>query len=391
MNESSFVHIARRMADIEPFHVMDLLALARKLEMQGREIVHMEIGEPDFATPAPIVRAAQRALEKGATHYTPAVGIMALREKIAEHYLNRFSLHVQPEQIIITPGASGALMLALGVLINPGDKVLMPDPGYPCNRHFVRLFEGQAVEIPVGTTTDYQLTADLLEKQGQEDAIAIMLASPSNPTGTVLNPADLAALHQYANRTDTHLLIDEIYQGLAYDLQIQSAAGQADNTFIINSFSKYFCMTGWRLGWLVAPPAYCRELDKLAQNIFLAPPTLAQHAAMAAFDTDTLEILETQREAFKQRRDFLLPAIQALGFKVSVKPQGAFYLYADCSDVTDDSFRFCHDVLNDAGVAITPGKDFGSNQAAQHVRFAYTTSMDQLKRGVDRLQSYLKT
>jgi len=391
MNDSPIVRIARRMADIEPFHVMDLLAVARQLEAQGREIVHMEIGEPDFVTPAPIVRAAQTALEKGYTHYTPAVGLTALREKIAEHYLSRFNTRVSPEQIIITPGASGALMLALGVLINPGDKVLMSDPGYPCNRHFVRLLEGQPVGIPVDATTDYQLTADTLEKLGHEDAVALMLASPSNPTGTVITPDGLAALNQYANKSNIHLLVDEIYQGLVYDFQIESAAGRSVNTFVINSFSKYFCMTGWRLGWLVVPSAYCREVDKLAQNIFLAPPTLAQYAAMAAFDADTTEILEAQRQAFKQRRDFLLPAIQALGFNVSVKPQGAFYLYADCSGLTDDSFRFCHDVLKEAGVAITPGKDFGSNQAERHVRFAYTTSMEKLQLGVERLQSYLNT
>ncbi|NOZ51589.1 MAG: pyridoxal phosphate-dependent aminotransferase [Gammaproteobacteria bacterium] len=379
------------MADIEPFHVMDLLAVAKQLEAQGREIVHMEIGEPDFATPPAIIYAAQKALEKGYTHYTPAVGIAILREKIAEHYFSRFNTTVSPEQIIITPGASGALMLALGVLINPGDKVLMSDPGYPCNRHFVRLFEGQAVGIAVDATTQYQLTADMLAKQRYEDAVAVMLASPSNPTGTILSTTELAALNQYADKTSTHLLVDEIYQGLVYDSHIESVAGKFDNAFVINSFSKYFCMTGWRLGWLVVPQAYCREVDKLAQNIFLAPPTLAQYAALVAFETETTEILDAQREILKQRRDFLLSAIQALGFKVSVKPQGAFYLYADCSDLTDDSFVFCYSLLKEAGVAITPGKDFGSNQAAHYVRFAYTTSMDKLQLGVERIKAYLNS
>lgn len=381
--------IARRMADIQPFHVMDLLARARALEAGGADIVHMEIGEPDFVTADPIVTAGQRALAQGHTHYTPACGLPELRAALSGHYQRQHGIAVPPHRIVITPGASGALQLVLSVLINPGDQVLMADPGYPCNRHFVRLVEGEAVGIPVTAATDYQLTAELVAQNWTSCSVAVLLASPSNPTGTLIDAKELAAIHDIVRQRNGVLIVDEIYHGLVYDAKASSALNCGDDIFVINSFSKYYGMTGWRLGWLVAPEAYLRSIDKLAQNIFLAASTPAQHAALAAFEPATLAILDQRRNEFQARRDYLLPALRELGFIISGTPQGAFYLYADCSRFTDDSYRFVYEVLESVGVAITPGIDFGFNKPERHVRFAYTTSLERLREGVRRLGKHL--
>ena len=380
---------AARMQSIEPFHVMDLLARARTLEAAGRSIIHMEVGEPDFVTPPAIIEAGINALKQGHTHYTPAVGLPELRAAIAHFYQEHHAVEISPRRIVITPGASGALQLILGILVNPGERVLMADPGYPCNRHFVRLFEGEPVSIPVDAGTGYQLTADLVDRYWSEHTRSVMCASPSNPTGTVLDSGELGAIADVVARHRGRLIVDEIYHGLVYDTAIPSVLELGDEAFVINSFSKYFGMTGWRLGWLVAPADFIEAIDRLAQNIFLAASTPAQYAALAAFLPDSRIVLEQRREAFRQRRDFLLPALRQLGFDIPVIPQGAFYLYADCSRFTEDSFHFCHELLDKAGVAITPGCDFGHFQAARHVRFAYTTSMENLQEGVDRLQRYL--
>jgi len=378
------------MRDIEPFHVMDLLARARALEATGRDIIHMEIGEPDFDTPAPIREAGKRALDEGRTHYTPAVGLPALREAISGFYQSEYGVAVAPERIVVTPGASGALLLAIGALVNPGEQVLMADPSYPCNRHFVRLLEGDAVGVPVDASSDYQLTPDLVERHWSEHTVAAMLASPSNPTGTVVSTENLEKMANIAANWGGRLIVDEIYHGLVYEGSTETALAVSDELFVINSFSKYFCMTGWRLGWLVAPEAYVREADKLAQNIFLAAPTISQYAALAAFKPETRKILAEHREAFRERRDFLLPALRDLGFDIPVTPVGAFYLYADCSRFTDDSYAFAYDLLEQAGVAVTPGRDFGANKPERHVRFAYTTSLEKLEQGVERLAAYLQ-
>ncbi len=383
------LRIARRMADIQPFHVMDLLARARALEAAGKDIVHMEIGEPDFVTPQPIIAAGQRALAEGRTHYTPACGLPELRAAISDHYQREQGLAIAPERIVITPGASGALQLVLSVLINPGDQVLMADPGYPCNRHFVRLVEGEAVGIPVTAATDFQLTAELVERAWTARTVAVLLASPSNPTGTLIGAEELAAIHRVVQQRGGMLIVDEIYHGLVYDTKTRSALHNGADIFVINSFSKYYGMTGWRLGWLVAPDAWLRSIDKLAQNIFLAASTPAQYAALAAFTLETQAILEQRRAEFQARRDYLLPALRELGFIIAGTPQGAFYLYADCSRFTDDSYRFVYDVLEIAGVAITPGIDFGSNAPQRHVRFAYTTSLERLREGINRLTKHL--
>ncbi len=381
--------IANRIAAIQPFHVMALLARARKLEAEGRDIVHMEIGEPDFDTPAPIVRAGIEALQSGKHHYTPAKGLMELRQAISGYYQSRYGASVDPERILITPGSSGALQLLMAVLINPGQQVLMADPGYPCNRNFVRLVEGEAVSIAVDATTGYQINVGHLQQHWSAQSKAALVASPANPTGTLISRADMQAMADFVSGQRGHLLVDEIYHGLTYGTKEETALAISDDVFVINSFSKFFGMTGWRLGWLVAPQAYVDALDKVAQNIFLSAPTPAQYAALAAFTPETMTILDQRRQIFQQRRDYLLPALKKLGFEIPVTPQGAFYLYANCSGITEDSYAFCLQLLEDAGVAVTPGKDFGDNRPQQHVRFAYTTSLQQLEKGVERLQQFL--
>ena len=385
----SITPIAKRMADIQPFHVMDVLARARQMEAAGQSIVHLEIGEPDFATPQPIIDAGQLALQRKQTHYTPALGLPELRQAIAEYYRTRFNVVVPWQRIVITPGASGALQLALGVLIDPGQQVLMADPGYPCNRHFVRLFEGSALSVAVDSATGYQLTASHITQYWNENTVAAMLASPSNPTGTLVDKTEMRAIVEQVKQRKGRLLVDEIYQGLVYDSEDYTTLEITDQAFVINSFSKYFGMTGWRLGWLVVPDGYVDVVDRLAQNIFLAAPTLSQYAALAAFSAESQTILLQRREEFRVRRDYLLPALRHLGFKIPLMPQGAFYIYADCSQFTDDSYLFVQNILRDAGVALTPGIDFGQHRAAQHVRFAYTRSVDVLEQAVQRLSGFL--
>jgi aspartate/methionine/tyrosine aminotransferase len=368
---------------------MKLLARARELEAQGRSVVHMEIGEPDFTTPQPVTDAGIRALQQGQTHYTPAAGLPGLREAIARHYRDQFGVTVDARRILITPGASGALQLILAVLVDPGSQVLMADPGYPCNRNFVYLYEGEPVMIPVGPEHGYQLSADMLEQHWTGRTCCAMLASPSNPTGTVVSVDSMQAMLELVRQREGVLIVDEIYQNLCYHGKPQTALALGDDLFVINSFSKYFGMTGWRLGWLVAPEAYVDHLDMLAQNLFLAASTPAQYAALAAFEAPTQEVLEQRRQEFLHRRDYLLPALRALGFDIPVEPQGAFYLYADCSRFTGNSYTFATTLLEQAGVAITPGIDFGRYKADQHVRFAYTTSMEKLQQGVARLADFI--
>ena len=378
---------ARRLSRIEPFHVMDILARARAMEAQGKSIVHMEIGEPDFPPAAGIVQAGIDALNAGRTHYTPALGLPELRAAIARSY--PAGERPDPGRIVITPGASGALQLVFAALINPGDQVLMADPGYPCHRHFVRLFEGEPVTIPVDATTDYQLNAELIRRYWAKNTVAVLLASPSNPTGTLISDREMAEITKTVEQLGGVLIVDEIYHGLIYAGESSSALAHSSEVFIINSFSKYYGMTGWRLGWLVAPAEYLPAIDKLAQNIFLASSTPAQYAALAAFTPAVQHELQRRRDIFRERRDFLLPALRALGLVIPVVPQGAFYLYADCSGFTGDSHDFSLSLLERAGVAITPGLDFGSHRASQHVRFSYANTIENLHAGVTRIRDYL--
>ncbi len=381
--------LARRVGRIVPFYVMDLLARAKELESSGRSVIHMEVGEPDFVTAQPIIDAGKQALDAGHTGYTPASGIPELRKVIARHYEDRFGIELDPRRVIVTPGSSGALQLIIGVLVDPGEEVLMADPGYPCNKNFVEVFSGVPVPLAVGAETGYQLTADLVERSWGPETSAVLVASPSNPTGTLLSRLEMEKIYELVKSKGGILIVDEIYQELVYSGDSYTALDIGDDIFVINSFSKYFGMTGWRLGWLVAPEPYIDNIDCLAQNIFLSCSAPAQYAALQAFSPSCHQIMEERRLAFRERRDFLLPALTEIGFDIAVKPEGAFYLYANCSKLTDDSFKFCYDLLEAEGVAITPGKDFGSNKPEQHIRFAYTTSIEKMKEAVKRLKRFI--
>ncbi|MEA9905134.1 pyridoxal phosphate-dependent aminotransferase [Xanthomonas campestris pv. raphani] len=381
---------SRRSQDIAPFHVMALLARANALEQAGHDVIHLEIGEPDFTTAAPVVAAGQAALAAGHTRYTAARGLPALREAIAGFYAQRYGCHIDPERVLVTPGGSGALLLASSLLVDPSKHWLLADPGYPCNRHFLRLVEGGAQLVPVGPESDYQLTPALVDACWTADSVGALVASPANPTGSVLSRAQLAALSQALQARGGHLVVDEIYHGLTYGLDAHSALEVDDSAFVLNSFSKYFGMTGWRLGWLIAPPSAVPELEKLAQNLYISASSIAQHAALACFTPESIAIFEARRAEFQQRRDYLLPALRTLGFDIAVEPQGAFYLYADISAFSKDAQAFCTHFLETEHVAFTPGIDFGHYRANQHVRIAYTQSLPRLEQAVERIARGLR-
>jgi aspartate/methionine/tyrosine aminotransferase len=383
------IKTADRMACIKPFHVMDILARAHQLEAEGKEVFHMEVGEPDFVTLAEISEAGRKALAEGKIHYTAATGLPLLREAISDYYLREYNRQVAAERIVVTPGASGALQLVLGVTINPGEGVLMSDPGYPCNRHMVSMFGGEVQPVPVDADSEFQLNLELVKKYWQVNSKAVMLASPSNPTGTIIASDELRGICEYVRARQGVVIVDEIYHGLIYEGMVETAADYADNVIVINSFSKYFGMTGWRVGWLVAPEELIKPIDHLAQNIFLAAPTPSQHAAVTALSPSMKPALDERRDVFRQRRDYLVAAIKSLGFEVPVYPRGAFYVYANSTGLAEDSLELSRQLLEHAGVAITPGIDFGDNHHSDYVRLAYTTSIENLEAGIEAIRGYL--
>lgn len=377
---------ADRLADIEPFRVVEVLTRAKELEAQGRDIIHLEAGEPDFATAEPIIRAGQESLGRGETYYSQAAGIPELRQAISDFYRSDYGLDIPVERIMVTPGASGALLLISALLMNPGDGMLMTDPGYPCNRHFLRLVEGEGQLVPVGPEDHFQLQAEKAAAHWQANTIGAMVASPANPTGEILTRSELTELYELCREKNGHMVVDEIYHGLSYgDVDTPSILEITDQAFVINSFSKYFGMTGWRLGWLVAPEAAMPHLEKLAQNLFISMSTMGQAAALAAFTPQTRKILDERREEFARRRDYLLPELRKLGFEIPNTPAGALYIYAGIKAFADNSQQFCLDMLEKHGIAITPGVDFGSYRSNEYIRFAYTTGMERLQEGVRRM------
>ena len=394
------MRISSRAEKIEPFYVMEVTKAASKLARDvahtDRPMVFLNIGEPDF-TAAPLVQeAAQKAIHAGLTQYTQATGLEPLRERISDWYATRFGVQVPAHRIVITAGASAALHLACLALINPGDEILMPDPSYPCNRHFVSAAEGRAVLLPTSAQDRFQLRADQVQEAWGPKTRGVLLASPSNPTGTSIDPDELRKIHQVVQSRGGITLVDEIYLGLSFDAQYgQSALALDDSVISINSFSKYFNMTGWRLGWMVVPDALVGVVERLAQNLFICPSTIAQHAALACFEADSLALYEQRRAEFKARRDYFLPALQSLGLQVPVMPDGAFYAWADCSQACQklglkDSWDFSLEVMHRAHVAITPGRDFGTAQTAQFVRFSTASSLAQLQTAVERLRALLQ-
>lgn len=377
-----------RSQQVEPFQVMAILAQAQKLQAQGVDVIHLEVGEPDFPTAEPIINAGIQALRDGNTGYTPALGLPELREKIAQYYHQRFAVRIQPERVVLAPGASGALLLLAAARLNPGDGLLLANPGYPCNKQFARVFEAHAQLIDTGPADNFQLTPEHIQQHWHDRTKAALVASPSNPTGTVLSPEELARLAAAVRQQGGELWVDEIYQGLNYGADAHTVLSVADDAVVLNSFSKFFGMTGWRLGWAIVPEEWVPGLEALAQNLFLAPPTPSQYAALAAFSPDSMAIFEQRRLELAERREYMLNALPALGFVIPAQPQGAFYVYADASHFTQDSLAWCQQVLKETGVAITPGVDFG-DPTNTHVRFAFTTGIERLQEAIERLQRFL--
>ncbi|WP_136415060.1 pyridoxal phosphate-dependent aminotransferase [Herbaspirillum sp. ST 5-3] len=380
--------LASRLANIAPFHVMELAKMATELERQGRSIIHMGIGEPDFTAPPPVIEAATRAMADGKLQYTSAVGIPSLRQAISAHYERVYGLDIAPSRVIVTAGASAALLLACAALVERDAEVLMPDPSYPCNRHFVAAFEGVAKLIPSGPEDRFQLSDATVCDQWSPATRGVLLASPSNPTGTSIPHDELAKIVASVRERKGFTIVDEIYQGLTYDETPFSALSLGEDVIVINSFSKYFNMTGWRLGWLVVPERMVPQVEKLAQNLFICASSIAQHAGVACFSPESIAIYERRKAEFKRRRDYIVPALRELGFKVPVTPDGAFYVYADCSSLSDDADRLTIEMLNKAGVVLVPGLDFGPYTARQYIRLSYATSMDNLREAVGRLTSF---
>ena len=388
-----------RAARIEPFYVMEIAkaaqALAAEVAGSSSPMIFLNIGEPDFTAPPLVQEAAAKAVRDGATQYTQALGIAPLRERISDWYAQRFGVQVPARRIAITAGASAALQLACLALIDTGDEVLMPDPSYPCNRHFVSAAEGTAVLIPTTAQERFQLSADKVRAAWTERTRGVLLASPSNPTGTSIAPEELRRIHGVVQEHGGITLIDEIYLGLSYEEQFGHTALAIDDDIIsINSFSKYFNMTGWRLGWMVVPEALVPVVERLAQNLFICPSTIAQHAALACFEAESLAEYERRRAEFKARRDYFIPALQSLGLQVPVMPDGAFYAWADCSAACErlgvnGSWDLAYALMRQAHLAVTPGRDFGTHDPQRYVRFSTANSMAQLQEAVARLQPLL--
>jgi aspartate/methionine/tyrosine aminotransferase len=381
---------AARTTLIEPFYVMEVVKEAAALAATGHSVIHLSIGEPDFTAPEPVRRAAIAAIERGETQYTGALGLQPLRERIAHWYGTRFGCQVDASRIVVTAGASGALLLACAAMLEHEAELLMPDPSYPCNRHFATALGGRARLVPCGPEQRFQLTADDVQANWTSATGGVLVASPSNPTGTSIEPAVLVDLIAAVHRRKGFVISDEIYQGLSYGHAPTSALQSSDDVVVINSFSKYFSMTGWRLGWIVAPAPLVPVLEKLAQNLYICPSAIAQRAAVACFDDESIAVYEERRAEFQRRRDFLLPALVELGFRIPVTPDGAFYVYADISRFADDSFTFVRDLLRATGVCLVPGKDFGRAAPERYVRISYATSLDRLQEAVERMRRHLR-
>ncbi len=390
-NSATSYRLSSAMTAVNPFRVMAVMQRAAELESEGRKIVHMEVGEPDFVTAQPIIDAAKQALDAGYTSYTPAPGITALRQAIADHYLRTYGVHIARERVLVTPGASTGLMLLAHLLVSPGAGILMADPAYPCVRNFIHLVNGVPQLLPVTAADNFQPTIAQAQARCDESTAGLWLASPGNPTGTVVDRQELQTFSDWTAASGLHLLVDEIYHGLHYVDDLPSVLEVSDQAFVVNSFSKYFGMTGWRLGWIVVPDEAVSRANILAQNLYISAPVMAQHAAIVALQESTRPILEERRQSFRQRRDYLQQALQELGFSLPAPVAGAFYIYAGIEKFSDNAEQFCAWMLDEHGVALTPGTDFGDYQSQQHVRIAFTTSMADLELGISRMREALAT
>ena len=386
MGEENSVKYAERVRKIEPFRVMDIVARAAALEAEGHDVVHMEVGEPDFPTPGAIVKAGQKALSAGKTKYTTAQGLPELRECISQQYMDWYGISIDPSRIFVTTGGSAALLLVTAMLLNVDEGFLMTDPGYPCNRHFLHAFEAEPQLVPVTADDHFQLTPALIERHWKDNTRGALIASPANPTGAVIARKDLEQIANAIKERNGYLVVDEIYHGLVYgDVAQDSVLSIDPSAFVVNSFSKYFGMTGWRLGWMVVPPDAVKIAEKLSQNLFICPSSVAQYAALGAFSTDAKNEMERNKAEFKKRRDFLVPALRKLGFGVPLMPEGAFYVYAKLPAGLGSSEAFAQFLLEQHHVAITPGTDFGTYLAEDYARFSYSQDLETLKKGVERI------
>lgn len=386
MGEENSVKYAERVRKIEPFRVMDIVARAAALEADGHDVVHMEVGEPDFPTPGAIVKAGQKALTAGKTKYTTAQGLPELRECISQQYMDWYGISIDPSRIFVTTGGSAALLLVTAMLLNVDEGFLMTDPGYPCNRHFLHAFEAEPQLVPVTADDHFQLTPALIERHWKDNTRGALIASPANPTGAVIARKDLEQIANAIKERNGYLVVDEIYHGLVYgDVAQDSVLSIDPSAFVVNSFSKYFGMTGWRLGWMVVPPDAVKIAEKLSQNLFICPSSVAQYAALGAFSTDAKNEMERNKAEFKKRRDFLVPALRKLGFGVPLMPEGAFYVYAKLPAGLGSSEAFAQSLLEQHHVAITPGTDFGTYLAEDYARFSYSQDLETLKKGVERI------
>ena len=390
--------LAGRLDHIEPFYVMECAKAAAEIAASpacdpahgGSPMIFLNIGEPDFTAPSRVQHAAQECLSRGRTQYTPATGLPALREKLSGWYAERFGLDIAPHRIVITAGASAALQLACLALVDRGDEVLMPDPSYACNRHFVAAADGVPVLLPSSPEHRFQLDAAGVQAAWGERTRGVLLASPSNPTGTSIAYDEMGRIAKVVRERGGFTLVDEIYLGLSFDEAYgHSALAHGDDIVSINSFSKYFSMTGWRLGWLVLPESLVAPVEKLAQNLYICASTVAQHAALACFEPECLAEYERRRHEFKTRRDYLVPALNALGLNVPVMPDGAFYAWADCSAHAASSWDFAFEMMRGAHIAVTPGRDFGPHAGERFLRFSYASSMGSLTEAMTRLQRWL--
>ena len=386
MGEENSVKYAERVRKIEPFRVMDIVARAAALEADGHDVVHMEVGEPDFPTPGAIVKAGQKALSAGKTKYTTAQGLPELRECISQQYMDWYGISIDPSRIFVTTGGSAALLLVTAMLLNVDEGFLMTDPGYPCNRHFLHAFEAEPQLVPVTADDHFQLTPALIERHWKDNTRGALIASPANPTGAVIARKDLEQIASAIKQRNGYLVVDEIYHGLVYgDVAQDSVLSIDPSAFVVNSFSKYFGMTGWRLGWMVVPPDAVKIAEKLSQNLFICPSSVAQYAALGAFSTDAKNEMERNKAEFKKRRDFLVPALRKLGFGVPLMPEGAFYVYAKLPAGLGSSEAFAQFLLEQHHVAITPGTDFGTYLAEDYARFSYSQDLETLRKGVERI------
>lgn len=375
--------IAGRAESMPPFIVMDVLEAAQAMEKAGADIVHLEVGEPDFPTPEPVKEAALRALRDNDTHYTHSLGKMTLREEIARWYWERYQVSVSPDQILVTSGTSPALLLIFSVLLEPNDQVILPNPYYACYPNFIRYSDGEPDLVRVDETNGFKYQGDLLADRIGKRTRAVMINSPANPTGAVLTGAEMKRLAELP----AWLVADEIYNGLIYAGEEHSILEFTDRAFVANGFSKLFAMTGWRLGYVIAPAAYVRSMQKLQQNLFICASSFAQEGGIAALRECRLDI-QQMVETYGQRRQYLLKRLRSMGIAPQVDPSGAFYVLANIHEYSLDSYSLAFDILKRAQVAVTPGIDFGS-ACEGYIRISYANSLERIQEGMDRLESYL--